>query len=117
MDTAPEIHLIPNPEMEDEHYGVSVAHFGEDGDMIALGHHSTRRALAAFNRHARHFVGLANLADDRSAKAADYTVGISTKWAVFRQPNPEREDPDFVWVADFCELTQQGAQPVTVLEL
>ncbi len=36
-----------------EHYGIPVADMGEDGGLIALGHHTPAPALGAFNRHAR----------------------------------------------------------------
>jgi hypothetical protein len=108
--------VIADPEMEETHHGITVAHFGEDGGMIALGHHEVRRALAAFNRHARVFVGLENLADDRSVRAADYVPEINQMWAVFRRPNKDAgEDPDWTWVVDWCDLSTPGARPVTVL--
>ena len=114
--TAPEI--VADPEMEATHYGITVAHLGEDGDMVALGHHSVRRALAAFNRHARVFVGLINLADDRSATVSDWDIAVEQKWAVFRKSNPEDgEDPDYVWVCDYSAEGEPGARPVTLLEL
>ncbi|MFE2563106.1 hypothetical protein [Streptomyces mirabilis] len=109
--------LIADLAMEDTHYGIGVSHIGEDGDLIALGHHSPRRALAAFNRHMRTFVGLANLADDRSATAADWVPALQQKYAVFRTPDPENEweDPDWSWVADWCDADVPGARPVTLL--
>lgn len=105
------------PEMEDTHYGIGVAHIGEDGDLVALGHHSDRRTLAAFNRHMRTFVGLDNLADDRSSKAADWPPAFQRKHAVFRAPDPANcwEDPDWHWVADWCDADTPNAQPVTLL--
>jgi len=54
-----------------EHYGIRVACLGEDGDMIALGHHDSRRVVAAFNRHARHHSCWFNMADDTEATYAD----------------------------------------------
>lgn len=108
---------LVEPDMEDTHYGIKVAHIGDDGDMFALGHHSDRRILAAFNRHARTFLGLANLADDYSAKAADWTTALQRRHAVFRTPDPanEWEDPDWTWVADWCDADTEHAQPVTLL--
>ena len=117
MATATTRTLIPEPEMEATYFGITVAHIGEDGDMLALGHHSPRRALAAFNRHARTFVGLTNVADDRRATAEDWLDGITQQWAVFRKPNPdsEWEDPDFMWVADESTADDPNARPVTLL--
>jgi hypothetical protein len=110
------IPAITNPEMEDTHYGIPTTCIGEDGDMLALGHHAPRRALAAFNRHARVFLGLANLVDDRGAHAVDYLDGIHQEWAVFRQPNPDDqwEGPDWTWVADWSDPHHPDARPVTV---
>lgn len=109
--------VIPDPEMEDTHYGITVAHIGDEGDLIALGHHDKRRALAAFNRHYRVFLGLVNLASDRSASAADFETCISEKRAVFRKPDPdsEWEDPDWHWVADWSDPNHPDARPVTLL--
>lgn len=107
--------LIADPQMEDTHYGIPVAHIGEDGEMLALGHHSTRRALAAFNRHARDFAGLTNLADDGSARTNDWASAISQRWAIFRKPDPQWEDPDYTWVADWSNPDAPGARPVTLL--
>lgn len=108
---------LTQPAMEDTHYGIGVSHIGEDGDLVALGHHSTRRALAAFNRHARIFLGLDNLADDRSATTADFAPAIQQKHCLFRLPDPSNcwENPDWVWVADWCDPGTPGAQPVTLL--
>jgi len=113
--TQPE--LIADPAMEDTHYGIKVSHIGEDGDLIALGHHRPLRALAAFNRHMRVFLGLDNLADDRSATAADWLPALQQKHAVFRTPDPENEfeDPEWSWVADWCEAGEPNARPVTLL--
>lgn len=39
-------------------YGVPVSAIGEDGDMIALGHHEPRRVLAAMRRYGREVCGM-----------------------------------------------------------
>jgi hypothetical protein len=62
---------MPRPACFSEHYGIRVAYLGEDGDMIALGHHDSRRVVAAFNRHARHHSCWLNMADDTEATYAD----------------------------------------------
>lgn len=106
------------PAMEATHYGIPVAHIGEDGDMIALGHHSPRRALAAFNRHARKVVGLVNIADDRSDRAEDWLSGISQTRAVFREPDPnDPYEADWTWVVDWSDPDHPDARPVTLLEV
>lgn len=111
-------HFTPTAKhMEDSHYGIAVCHLGEDGDMLALGHHEPRKVLAAFNRHARVFLGLTNLFDDRSVKAADVLEDISAKWAVFGPPDPERgEEPSYPWYADWSGTAETpGAMPVMIL--
>ncbi|MFI5473166.1 hypothetical protein ACIA6D_23365 [Streptomyces cacaoi] len=109
--------LVANPAMEATHYGIQVATLGEDGDMIALGHHDTRRALAAFNRHARVVWGLLNLEDSRSALAADWAKDIKPCMAVFRTADPESdyEDPGCIWFADWSDPDSPDARPVTIL--
>ncbi|MCX4232079.1 hypothetical protein [Streptomyces ortus] len=109
---------IADPETEDTHYGIPVCHIGEDGDMLALGHPGTRRAFAAFNRHARVFVGIANLADDRTARLDDWYDRVTEEWVIFRKPDPEQgEDPDYEWVTEQVDASEPGAQPVTVLDV
>ncbi|MFD0437042.1 hypothetical protein [Streptomyces chartreusis] len=113
------VQIVTDPETEATHYGIPVCHIGEDGDMLALGHPGERRALAAFNRHARVFVGLANLADDRRARLDEWLGITQEKWVIFRRPNPDslHEDPDCVWVFDEADANTPGAQPVTVLDV
>ncbi|MDQ0376538.1 hypothetical protein [Amycolatopsis thermophila] len=48
-----------------EHYGVWVCFVGDDGDLVALGHHEPKRVLAAFNRYCRIELSMRNVADDR----------------------------------------------------
>ncbi|OQQ13023.1 hypothetical protein B0675_40100 [Streptomyces sp. M41(2017)] len=109
---------LTNPQTEATHYGISVCNIGEDGDMLALGHPGDRRALAAFNRHARVFIGLCNLADDPRATLSEWVGSTQEKWVIFRKPDPEQgEDPDYVWVCDDADASTPGALPVTVLVL
>lgn len=112
--------LIEKPEMEGTHYGVQVAWFGEEwGEaLLALGHHDTRLAMAAFNRHVRHFGGLANLADDPEAVAADWIDQIKQRHGFFRKPDPEDgEDADWSWVVVWCAADNPNAVPITLLRL
>lgn len=100
------------PIAEDTHYGVPVTHVGEDGDMLAFGHHDPRRALAAFNRHARVFCGLSGVADDRSATADDMLALITAEWGQFRKPRVgDEEDPDCEWYLDPCAPDASNAEP------
>jgi hypothetical protein len=105
-------------DLEAVHYGIAVCCSGEDGDMIALGHHGKRKALAAFNRHCRVFLGLANIADDHSATAADYADDITELWGVPRQPNEEERDNEgWKWALDDAPADAPGAIPYTFLRL
>lgn len=111
--------IITNPEMEATHYGIPVAHIGDEGDMLALGHPGHRRAFAAFNRHARVFCQLANLADDQDATLDDWSDVITEEWVIFRKADPakEWEDPDCEWFFDRVAEGTPGAQRVTLLDL
>ncbi|KIF66244.1 hypothetical protein HY68_36660 [Streptomyces sp. AcH 505] len=112
----------PTPEtMEATHFDIPVAHLGEEGEwMFALGHHTPRRALAAFNRHARLFIGLLNLQDCTTCYRRDWLPDIKQVWATFHAPNPENdEDPDWDWVANWAtaDAATPGAMPLTVLRV
>jgi len=109
---------LTDPETEDTHYGIKVCHIGEDGDMIALGHPGNRRAFAAFNRHARVFCRLVNLADDHGADLDDWYDRVEEMWVIFRSPDPARgDDPDFTWYFDRSSEGEPGAQPITLLDV
>jgi hypothetical protein len=107
---------ITDPEMADTNYGIHMAPIGEDGDMLALGHHGKRKALAAFNRYARIICGWPNIADDFGALAKPWFDRIDERWALFATPDPEQgEDPDCAWYSTWCSPETPGALPVTVL--
>jgi hypothetical protein len=103
--------VITNPEMEGTYFGIPVAYYGDEGNMLALGHHAPRRALAAFNRHARVQCGLYNLADDLQAEAEDWIGGIRTMWLLFSEP----DEPGYLWCGRQVEKGTAGALPVTLL--
>lgn len=106
--------VFVTPEPEATHYGIGVTCIGEDGDMLALGHHPARMVLAAFNCHARTEMGLANLADCRSITAAEVYGQITPGWGQFRRPDPAQdEDPDWEWVLDQCGPDAEHATPYT----
>lgn len=103
-------------DIEGTHYGIPVSTYGEDGDMLALGHHPRRTALAAFNRHARLWIGWPNIADDYSARAQDWLNAVTDRWATFNVPDPERgEDTDCTWYVRWCTPDTPDARPVTWL--
>jgi hypothetical protein len=114
----PEILAPENVRTDATHFGIPVAFVDDDGDMIALGHHEPRRALAAFNRHARSGGGLTNLVGDRQATADEALGCIHQRWAIIRKPDPDnpRDDPEYAWIAEWVPRDTTGAQPVTTFE-
>ncbi len=73
---------IPELSGFQEIYGIKVSAIGEDGDLIALGHHKTLYALAAFTGYAVDVMGLQDLydgsTDDPGSKAS---AAIKQGWA------------------------------------
>ncbi|MGW8679592.1 hypothetical protein ACWGNN_00735 [Streptomyces sp. NPDC055817] len=108
---------LADPVMEGTCFGIAVSYYGEDSRMIALGHQSKRRALAAFNRHARTFIGFCNVADERTADAAYWADAIEQRWAIFTAPDSAdaHEYADDCWFVEFTDGEKPGALPVTVL--
>lgn len=104
---------LSDPQMEATYYGVPVAYVGEDGEMLALGHHEHRRVLAAFNAHARRHYGLVNLADDQNATAAPWLADLHQQWALFSTPDPATSD--YAWVTEEVAEGSPNALPVTFL--
>lgn len=52
------------PDLEGEiHHGIKVASVGEDGDMLAFGHHDPKATLSAMNAYAKR-LGFLDLLDD-----------------------------------------------------
>ncbi len=99
------------------HHGLHVMGFGdEETSYLALGHHPARRALAAFNHHARTYWGLTDITDGHHT-GERWTDRVRTGWTVFRHPDPTRgDDPDSCWYADFDTAPDTpGAIPVTWL--
>ena len=60
-------------------YGVPVLDFGEDGDMVAIGHHEPRRVIAAMNAHYRR--------QHHPDPTDRYSQGIRPRWAGDLYPN------------------------------
>lgn len=76
---------LPNLEGFEEFFGIKVCTLGEDGRMVALGHHEPKQALAAFNAYAKS-LGFTDL-DDFSSFRGDWSKAlnrISTGRAVLR---------------------------------
>jgi hypothetical protein len=110
MDTAP---FPPTADdMEATHYGIPVSTYGEDGEMLALGHHDQRRAFAAFNKHARTALGFTNFADDKHAHIDDWIDQVRHTWITFHRGDPHGE---WAWEGKPSEQNAPGAIPVTFL--
>lgn len=61
------------------YYGVEVRTIGEDGALIAVGHHEPRRVIAAFNAYVREYLGYQNL-DDYRPRFGDLASRIDRVW-------------------------------------
>ena len=112
--TAPDTFTPSADDMEATHYGIPVSTYGEDGNMLALGHHEPRRAFAAFNKHARTALGFANFADDRDAHLDDWIDGVSHTWLTFHRGDP---NGDWAWEGKPATENTTGAVPVTFLDV
>jgi hypothetical protein len=101
-------------DMEATHYGIPVSTYGEEGNMLALGHHTPRRAFAAFNKHARTALGRANFADDRHAHLDDWIDEIHHTWVTFHRGDP---NTDWTWEGRPASKDTSGAVAITVLDV
>lgn len=108
-------------DLEGEYDGIAVCVSSEDGDMIALGHHDAAAALAAFNRHAVEYLGLANVLDEDALPAeelADLVDCITHQWGVARKATAEQEASEgWTWVLDPAGKDAPGAIAYTYLGL
>jgi hypothetical protein len=118
---------IPDLKDFETYYGIQVSDIGEDGDVVILGHHDKRLALAALNRHARTFWGLTNLYDGEAvlSPAGD---NLRECWAVLMTKCKDADSPDHVgrchrcediagaswWIKYNAKETDLGAFPVMV---
>lgn len=69
-------------------YGLRVGAVGEDGDMLALGHHPTLRTVAALNAEARYLMGPMGLAENCWPYRFIYgevASKLKRTWAVLRE--------------------------------
>lgn len=71
------------------HYGLRVAFIGDDGAMVAAGHHDELRTVAAMNRFYRQFSG--EPLDYGYNCYAEIAGSLSRRWARFIS---ECDDPD-----------------------
>lgn len=65
-----------------EFYGVHVCCIGEDGNMVALGHHEPKRVIAALNRYSREEIGLLNICDSSWVSYTECAEFLEWKHAV-----------------------------------
>lgn len=112
--------LTPD-DFEATYDGIPVCSSGEDGDMIALGHHAPEVALAAFNRHAREVLKIENvLADDAATpeELADLTDCITQSWGLAYAATEEEQDHlGWSWRLETATADTPGAIPYTFLNL
>lgn len=101
-------------DMEAVHYGIPVTTYGDDANMLALGHHQPRRAFAAFNRHARTALGFPNLADDRDAHLDEWIDQIRHVWLTFHRGDPSGT---WAWEAQTATKDTPGAVAATLLDV
>lgn len=105
-------------DFEKTYYGIPVISSGDEGDMLALGHHGKLRVLAAFNRYARKVIGLDNLGDDRTLRASDFLNDITERWGVPRRATEEEQrNEGFLWVIEHSDADAPGAMPYTHLSM
>lgn len=126
---------IPPVNDFDVHFGIPISSIGEDGDMLALGHHEPKVALAAFNAYAKK-LGFLDLLDggkhDQQAWK-DALDAVDRRWAVLltdlcracmKEPLARADCPDCQavreitkdgawWIAYDATEDEPGAFPVT----
>ena len=78
---------VPDLKGSETYYGLRVSYIGDEGDVVILGHHHHEplRVVAALNKHARAYGGLANLLDDRRAEIGDLWCRLDETYAVLLQ--------------------------------
>lgn len=119
--TTPAPFTVTAADMEATYDGIAVCCSGEDGDMLALGHHDPAVALAAFNRHAREYLGLANIVDDAAMPAdelADFANCIAPAWGIARKATEAEQDNEgWSWRLEPAAKDAPGAIAYTYLGL
>lgn len=65
------------------YYGIKLSDVGEDGDVVVLGHHDTRRVIAALNRHARKVWGERSLVSSWGGTLAEARRDLMQRWGRF----------------------------------
>ncbi|MEU8048110.1 NUDIX domain-containing protein [Micromonospora echinofusca] len=96
----------PTLDMVAEVNGIALSDIGEDGDIIALGHHDPARLLTALRRYAREVRGEALAPADPAAPHAQ----IRHEWGVNIS---EAAGPDQEWYLETAPADTPGAFPIT----
>ncbi|MFG1892149.1 NUDIX domain-containing protein [Micromonospora sp. NPDC049051] len=96
----------PTLDMVAEINGIALSDIGEDGDIIALGHHDPARLLTALRRYAREVRGEALAPADPAAPHAQ----IRHEWGVNIS---EAAGPDQEWYLETAPADTPGAFPIT----
>ncbi|MFE6885827.1 hypothetical protein [Streptomyces sp. NPDC057702] len=91
-------------------YGIALAPVGEDGErLLALGHPTTRRLLAALTAYHRDY-GHCLLPGDELTHLLSH--GIRQTWAIAT----DTTSPRYAWVIQDATPEHPGAQPVTWID-
>lgn len=113
-----------------EHFGIPVSFIGDNGDwIVGLGHHDTRRFIAAVGRHVRRDLGWRSLSFEWNQPTyADVAADTAQSWCVLAKACRDHGDAPDLDCAYCSEITQAdwwlrwdvgqdtpGAFPVTVL--
>lgn len=83
-------------------YGVPVLDFGEDGEMVVIGHHEPRRVIAAMNAHYR--------AEHRPDPNNTYSRGIRPRWAGDLYPDRDLAQQKRWWATYHDTASSLGYQ-------
>lgn len=106
-------------------YGIQVSTIGEDGNLIALGHHDERRVLAAFLTYHRKVIG-----EPIPLYHNGHTLNVEQMWGELLGRCGDCPDPILLGVCDRCDHAarglwfmtwhdkpQPGTFPITMLEM
>lgn len=92
---------IPVLEGFETYYGIAVCSVGEDGDLLALGHHEPLHVIAAMNAYSRKVIGLMNMCDDPRMPNAVAVIAPNLRWMWAQQRT--LADCEYRAEADKCD--------------
>ncbi len=102
MTTFPAVLTAPATTTFTDHDGILISYVGEDGGIVALGHHDSAKARAAF------------LAFDSDALNDGDDMLVT--WAILTEPTPSEEEECPWWMEWGVDKDVPGAFPVMVIE-